>query len=142
MSVQHVATDDRSQKANFSFRCHRYSSNPNIVYPVSCIEFNQKEGTFVTAGSDGVYCLWDKDSKQSLKKSHHNTWHGNKAGLQRGAQPTPISAVAYNYRGNILAYAESYDWYKGANGRKEFPKDRIVIHALSNKEIKRKTPKR
>lgn len=37
------------------------------IYAVNSIAFNPAFGTFATAGSDGTYHFWDKDSKQRLK---------------------------------------------------------------------------
>lgn len=39
----------------------------NDVYAVNSMSFHPQFGTFVTAGSDGAYNFWDKDSKQRLK---------------------------------------------------------------------------
>jgi len=36
---------------------------------VNSIKFHPQHGTFVTAGGDGTYNFWDKDSKQRLKVS-------------------------------------------------------------------------
>ena len=52
-------------KDDYAFRCHRTSSNPPEVYPVNDICFNPKYGTFVTAGGDGCFTLWDKDNQVS-----------------------------------------------------------------------------
>ena len=50
---------------NFAFKCHRQQETQ--VYAVNAISFHPRWGTFATAGSDGVYTFWDKDSKQRLK---------------------------------------------------------------------------
>lgn len=34
---------------------------------MNSIKFHPQHGTFVTAGGDGTYNFWDKDSKQRLK---------------------------------------------------------------------------
>jgi len=49
---------------NFTFKCHRDNQD---IYAVNSMEFNPGFGTFATAGSDGCYHFWDKDSKQRLK---------------------------------------------------------------------------
>lgn len=36
---------------------------------MNSIKFHPQHGTFVTAGGDGTYNFWDKDSKQRLKVS-------------------------------------------------------------------------
>ena len=52
------------QGKNFTFKCHR---DNNDIYAVNSINFHPTYGTFVTAGSDGGFNFWDKDSKQRLK---------------------------------------------------------------------------
>lgn len=39
----------------------------NDVFAVNAMCFHPQFGTFVTAGSDGAFNFWDKDSKQRLK---------------------------------------------------------------------------
>ena len=79
--------------SNFSFKCHR---TDNKIYSVNAISFHPLYGTFSTAGSDGSFSFWDKDSKQRLK-------------AQSSVQ-TPISATTFNRNGSLFAYAVSYDW--------------------------------
>ena len=80
---------------NFSFRCHRDGAN---VYSVNALSFHPIHGTFSTAGSDGTFNFWDKDSKQRLKS------FSNVGG--------PIPCTTFNRNGSIFAYAVSYDWSK------------------------------
>ena len=47
---------------------------------VNAISFHPQWGTFVTAGSDGAYNFWDKDSKQRLKA------------MQKSSMPIPCAA--------------------------------------------------
>jgi mRNA export factor len=113
-------------KNNFSFKCHRDEKPTPSVYPVNAISFHPTYGTFSTAGGDGSYFFWDKDSKQRLKT-------GPNVG-------SPISATAFNRTGNIFAYAMSYDWHKGhehAAGSKNL----IMLHALKDEDIKPKAAK-
>jgi WD40 repeat protein len=37
------------------------------IYAVNTIKFHPVHGTFATAGGDGTYNFWDKDSKQRLR---------------------------------------------------------------------------
>ncbi len=85
-------------RKNFAFKCHRHGTNGTEVYAVNSIAFHEKYGTFATAGSDGGYVFWDKDSKQRLKL------------FNRMAQP--ITSSNFNKDGNIYAYAVGYDWSK------------------------------
>jgi WD40 repeat protein len=39
------------------------------IYAVNTIKFHPTHGTFATAGGDGTYNFWDKDSKQRLRVS-------------------------------------------------------------------------
>ena len=78
---------------NFSFKCHRVD---NKIYSVNSISFHPLYGTFATAGADGSFSFWDKDSKQRLKANSTNK--------------TPITATAFNRNGSIFAYAVGYDW--------------------------------
>jgi WD40 repeat protein len=39
------------------------------IYSVNSIKFHPIHGTFATAGGDGTYNFWDKDSKQRLRVS-------------------------------------------------------------------------
>lgn len=43
-------TESKNGK-NYAFKCHR---NGDIVYPVNCIEFHPRFGTFATGGCDGT----------------------------------------------------------------------------------------
>ena len=56
---------DAAQSKNFTFKCHREQTD---IYAVNDIKFHPTHGTFVTAGADGVFNFWDKDSKQRLKQ--------------------------------------------------------------------------
>lgn len=82
-------------------------------------------GTFATAGSDGVYCYWDKDAKQRLKLF--------------ARMPNSITASAFNANGSIYAYALSYDWSKGVEyyQRQKEPCS-IMLHAVQEVEIAKK----
>uniref|UniRef100_A0A7S2QTB8 mRNA export factor n=1 Tax=Norrisiella sphaerica TaxID=552664 RepID=A0A7S2QTB8_9EUKA len=114
--------DQRDQKGNFTFKCHRKKdphSNRSEVYAVNAIKFHPK-GTFATAGADGQYVFWDKDSRQRLKKFDlQNT--------------IPISACTFNAPGDIFAYAVSYDWSKGHAFKNN--NNSIFLHAVKADEI-------
>lgn len=69
------------------------------VYAVNDVKFHPKHGTFATAGSDGTYCFWDKDSQMLMKKSEQFE--------------QPVTSCCFNHDGQIFAYSLGYDWSKG-----------------------------
>ncbi|KAM3399757.1 hypothetical protein ACQJBY_004910 [Aegilops geniculata] len=62
VGVHHI--DDSQQSKNFTFKCHREG---NDIFSVNSLNFHPVHHTFATAGSDGAFNFWDKDSKQRLK---------------------------------------------------------------------------
>lgn len=120
VAVQHI--EEAQQSKNFTFKCHR---DGNDIYSVNAIDFHPVHGTFATAGSDGAYNFWDKDSKQRLKA------------MQRCNMPIPCSS--FNHDGSIYAYAVSYDWSKGAeNHNPSTAKNYILLHPTQDSEVKAK----
>ncbi|CCJ31150.1 unnamed protein product [Pneumocystis jirovecii] len=117
-AIQYV--EDKDASLNFSFRCHRDStglaSNSSNVYSVNDISFHPQHGTFATAGSDGTFHFWDKDSKHRLKG------FTNVGGS--------ISSTAFNRTGDIFAYAISYDWSKGYQANTPQMPNKIMLHPL------------
>ncbi len=104
VAISHI--EQKDIKKNFAFKCHRHGNNGTEVYAVNSIAFHDRFGTFATAGSDGGYVFWDKDSKQRLKLFNR--------------MPQAITASNFNKEGNIYAYAVGYDWSKV----------RACVHAL------------
>ncbi|KVI01827.1 G-protein beta WD-40 repeat-containing protein [Cynara cardunculus var. scolymus] len=88
VGVHHL--DEQQQSKNFTFKCHREG---NDIYSVNSLNFHPVHQTFATAGSDGAFNFWDKDSKQRLKA------------MSRCNQAIPCSS--FNNDGSIYAYAES-----------------------------------
>eukprot|EP00271_Cylindrocystis_brebissonii_P015823 TRINITY_DN3885_c0_g3_i1.p1 TRINITY_DN3885_c0_g3~~TRINITY_DN3885_c0_g3_i1.p1 ORF type:complete len:351 (-),score=36.58 TRINITY_DN3885_c0_g3_i1:1338-2390(-) len=120
VAVGHI--EDVNKGRDFTFKCHR---DGNDIYAVNSINFHPVHGTFATAGADGAYNFWDKDSKQRLKA------------LQRCGAPIPCSA--FNHDGTIFAYAVSYDWSKGAeNHNPATAKNYIFLHPTQDSEVKAK----
>lgn len=112
-----------SAKDDYAFRCHRTTNNPPEVYAVNDIAFNPKYGTFVTAGGDGCFTLWDKDNKSKLKTSK--------------SENISITACDISESGILLAYAQGYDWSRGINGDPKIA-PKIGIHYLQPKEREKK----
>lgn len=116
--VQYV--DPLKQTNNFAFKCHRDAAT---AYGINAIRFHPKyTSTFATAGSDGTVCFWDRESKQRLDSFPSST--------------TPISAIAFNRDGSLLAYAVSYDWSQGHEHYSPSAKNAVMIHRLSDVEVR------
>ncbi|KAJ3184036.1 hypothetical protein HDU85_001887 [Gaertneriomyces sp. JEL0708] len=115
--------DEKRAGSSFSFKCHRVDKD---VYSVNAISFHPIHGTFATAGSDGTYHFWDKDSKQRLKGF-------SSVGM-------PITAAGFNGDGSIYAYAVGYDWGKGHIEHKPGNKVAIMLHSCRPEDIKPKPP--
>lgn len=117
-------TGTASMKDDYAFRCHRVTVTANLrniiqIYPVHDLAFNPY-GTFVSAGGDGNYIIWDKDKKSKIKGA------GN-------GQKIPLTAIAISANGQLLSYAMGYDWAKGVNGDPRQPPS-IGVHYLTEKE--------
>ncbi|PWA56391.1 G-protein beta WD-40 repeat-containing protein [Artemisia annua] len=120
VGVHHL--DEQQQSKNFTFKCHREG---NDIYSVNSLSFHPVHHTFATAGSDGAFNFWDKDSKQRLKA------------MLRCNQPIPCGT--FNNDGSIYAYAVCYDWSKGAeNHNPATAKSNIYLHLPQETEVKGK----
>lgn len=83
----------------------------------------------MTAGGDGTYNFWDKDSKQRLKAMQK---------CQYGADPAPITCGAFNSDGSIYAYGVSYDWSRGFQSyNPSAMQPAILLHATQEAEVRR-----
>ncbi|RHZ56997.1 hypothetical protein Glove_395g72 [Diversispora epigaea] len=123
VGIQYI--EEKENQTSFSFKCHREGNN---VFSVNTISFHPIYGTFSTAGSDGTFNFWDKDSKQRLKGF-------NSVGA-------PISATAFNRNGTIFAYAASYDWSKGYLQYATSTKNAIYLHSVKEDDVKPKPAKK
>ncbi|VAH00780.1 unnamed protein product [Triticum turgidum subsp. durum] len=120
VGVHHI--DDSQQSKNFTFKCHREG---NDIFSVNSLNFHPVHHTFATAGSDGAFNFWDKDSKQRLKA------------FSRCPQPIPCSS--FNNDGSIFAYGVCYDWSRGAeNHNPANAKTSIYLHSPQEAEVKGK----
>ncbi|KAK9459157.1 WD40-repeat-containing domain protein [Lipomyces oligophaga] len=131
-AFQYVDEKDQ-QTAGFSFKCHRDTptniTRPEIkVYSVNAISLHPIYGTFSTAGSDGSFHFWDRDSKHRLKGSP-----------SVGAS---ISATGFNRSGTIFAYAVSYDWSKGHQFNTPDYPNVVKLHPLKEDEVKPRAMKK
>ncbi|CAO2187190.1 unnamed protein product [Urochloa humidicola] len=120
VGVHHI--DDSQQSKNFTFKCHREG---NDIFSVNSLNFHPVHHTFATAGSDGAFNFWDKDSKQRLKAFSRC--------------PLPIPCSTFNSDGSIFAYAVCYDWSRGAeNHNPAAAKTSIYLHSPQESEVKGK----
>lgn len=111
---------------NFTFKCHRDPPKGNITsaYAVNAISFHPIYGTFSTAGSDGTFNFWDKDTHMRIR-----------AFPSAGGS---ISATAFSGDGEVFAYAVSYDWSKGYAGSSVQAPNKVMLHAVGAEECKPK----
>lgn len=129
VAIHYIDHRQGDKTVEFAYKCHRVDAKESSdktaqIYAVNSISFHNRYGTFATAGADGSYAFWDKDKRQRLKPpAKYNQ---------------PISAAGFNYRGDLYAYAVSYDWSKGSeNYNKNNPND-IYIHVAKEEETKPK----
>ncbi|GMH44834.1 hypothetical protein BSKO_12786 [Bryopsis sp. KO-2023] len=123
VAVQNLDEATASQK-NFTFKCHR--QNNSEVYAINSIAVHPTLGSFVTAGSDGCYHFWDKESKRRLKAMERTN--------------ESISCGAFNRDGSIYAYAVSYDWSKGCRSyNPQTTRNTIMLHSIAEIEVMAKS---
>ena len=114
--------DDR----DFAFRCHREGKNSICyVYAINDININPVYNSVCTVGGDGKYFIWDIKDKSKINERENIN------------DKCPLTACAYNESGNLLAYASGYDWSKGAEVAKDYPRPKIFIHYLQNSHRKK-----
>ena len=98
-------------ETDFCFKCHRVENSSNgsagegDAYTVNCISFNRIYNTFSTAGSDGTFINWNKDTKSRYKSSK--------------PCPFPMTVCCFSEDATILAFASGEDWSKGAENSKK-----------------------
>ncbi|OBT95525.1 Poly(A)+ RNA export protein [Pseudogymnoascus verrucosus] len=118
--------DKKDTSLNFTFKCHRSPPANNITtaHAVNAISFHPQHGTFSTAGSDGTFHFWDKDTHMRIR-----------AFPSAGGS---ISATAFSGDGGVFAYAVSYDWSKGYAGSSAQVPNKVMLHAVGEEECKPK----
>lgn len=127
-AIQYV-DPERQKKDSFAFKCHREQKNPpavskptSVIYALNAISFHPVFGTFSTAGSDGFFHNWDKDSRYRLRGSP--------------SVGGTIPCTAFNRNGTIFAYAVSYDWSKGHQFNTQNYPNTVKLHAVAEEEVK------
>jgi len=96
IAVKQVKSADVSNF--YTFRSHKTEA---ALYPINKVLFHPVyQNSFLTCGGDGMYNLWNRESRKRKKTG------GPGAG-------NPITAAAFDKTGRYLAYAVGYDWSKG-----------------------------
>ncbi|EKE40369.1 hypothetical protein ENUP19_0082G0051 [Entamoeba nuttalli] len=97
--------ENKSNQYTYAFKAQhkKISTTQTYYYPVNSISF-YNETIFLTAGSDGVINIWDKN-----KKSLVNT-------LTSPIQNCPITTADFICENKFLAYSVGYDWHQGVEG--------------------------
>ena len=108
-------------RKSYAFKCHRVTKNATeVVYPVNCLAFHPKFGTFATGGCDGSVQTWDGERKKRLHKFP--------------SYATSVAALSFNSQGTNLAVAASYTWEQG---EKDHPLDAIFVRDVNDSEVKK-----
>ncbi|XP_030839228.1 mRNA export factor isoform X1 [Strongylocentrotus purpuratus] len=118
-------------KDNFTFKCHRTngaSYNSQDIYAVNSIAFHPEYGTLATCGSDGKFSFWDKDARTKLKTSEQ--------------MEQPITCAAFDAKGQIFAYAVSYDWSRGHEFYNPQKKNYIFLRGNATEELRPRNRRR
>jgi len=92
----------RDSSKGFTFRGHRVEGQQTEAYAFPVMTCHPEYNTLVTAGYDGTWITWDFYEKQKVTSSVRFN--------------NPITAAAFSPDGKMLAFASSYNWYRGANG--------------------------
>lgn len=115
VAIQYV--NPQNPKDNFTFKCHRSNGTTNgyqDIFAVNDIAFHPQHGTLCTVGSDGRFSFWDKDARTKLKTSEQ---------LEQA-----ITRCCFSAKGDLMAYAVSYDWSKGHEFNNPQKKNYIFLH--------------
>lgn len=117
VAIMYVDTPNPTND-NFTFKCHRSTppnnAIPQDIYAVNDIAFHPIHGTLATVGSDSRYSFWDKDERTKIKTSDP-------------INDQPITSCAFDSRGQLFAYASSYDWHRGHEGNNPAKKNVIYL---------------
>lgn len=121
VAVEYFDMSPEQQRKKYAFKCHRSRENDiELIYPVNAIAFHNTHNTFATGGSDCMVNIWDGFNKKRLCQFH--------------SYPAGITSLSFDYTGNKLAIASSYNYEKGPNDIK----DNIFIRRVSELETKPK----
>lgn len=102
-----VAVDKFEGESGFSFKCHRMDS---MAFPVNCVVYDRKYGSFATGGGDGYVAFWDGDARKRI--------------AQWGRWATGVSSIDFDAESERIAVAVSYTFEEG---EKDCPPDEVHI---------------
>ena len=121
-------TNEIFSDKDFSFRCHSELKNGiNNFYHINDISLNPVYGSLCTVGGDGFYRIWDIEKRSMLSEKSCN----------ENNDIIPLTACQYNKSGHLLAYAQGYDWSKGATFASKYPRPKIFLHYVKKSERKK-----
>jgi mRNA export factor len=116
---QRPANAPKPTMRGFVFKFHR---DANDIFAVNTIDFH-KQNTFVTAGSDGVLATWDKDARHRLSI------------FEMHKRRCPVTCAKFSPMGDMMFYALSYDWSKGAEHNNATMGNNIVVHQVADSDV-------
>ncbi|KII72751.1 mRNA export factor [Thelohanellus kitauei] len=115
----------------FSFKVNRVNNpsrmNSQLAYPVHDIEFHPRTYVLALGGGDGSVSFWDIQN------------HSNVLNLK--AACLPVTSIAFDSSGRLLAYAIGYDWSRGIRGFKFQNMAPAIFIRQCNEELKHPCPK-
>eukprot|EP00696_Hemimastix_kukwesjijk_P018241 gnl/Hemi2/7076_TR2420_c0_g1_i1.p1 gnl/Hemi2/7076_TR2420_c0_g1~~gnl/Hemi2/7076_TR2420_c0_g1_i1.p1 ORF type:complete len:350 (+),score=68.19 gnl/Hemi2/7076_TR2420_c0_g1_i1:50-1051(+) len=119
VAVEYFDPAEEVQAKKYAFKCHRsVQNNVTTVYPVNCIAFHPRYGTFATGGCDNLINIWDHQNRKRLTVTHR--------------YPSSIASLAFNHDGTMLAIASSYTWEQD---QKEHEPDSIFIRFVQDTDV-------
>jgi mRNA export factor len=157
-------TNGHGKVMAFNFRCHRSPADatPLLVYPVNAIDCHPDahsfSAVFATGGSDGTLCLWQRRERSKLTPVDLRVGakpYQDMKGPQIGAETVtynagssrpgqqeqfrvhqPVVDVKFSRAGDLIAYACSYDWHKGAEHHKAEHVPSIYVKSLTPDDLR------
>lgn len=102
-----VAVDEFEGESGFSFKCHRMDE---MAFPVNCVVYDRKYGSFATGGGDGYVAFWDGEARKRI--------------AQWGRWATSVSSIEFDAESERIAIAVSYTFEEG---EKDCPPDEVHI---------------
>ena len=109
---------------DFAFKAHREQINDDLInYQINDMCVNPIDDTLCTVGGDSAYRIWDINKKSKITERPKEL-----------LDKIPLTSCDINQNGNILAIASGYDWSLGANSASNYPRPKISLRYLKDKE--------